>query len=85
VRFTRQAGTDANERFRFGFAESHAAAVKDTAITIDKTITAMDSLRNNWSPDGPSGVLDTSAMPLRTLMDKVAYLASNQECSKRLS
>jgi hypothetical protein len=38
VRFTRQAGTDANERLQIGFAESHAAAVKHAVITIEKTI-----------------------------------------------
>ena len=38
VRFTRQAGTDANERLQLGFAESHAAAVKHTVITVEKTI-----------------------------------------------
>jgi len=34
----RQAGTDTNERLQIGFAESHAAAVKHTVITIEKTI-----------------------------------------------
>ena len=33
-----QAGTDANERLQIGFAESHAAAVKHTVITIEETI-----------------------------------------------
>ena len=37
VRFTK-AGADANERLQIGFAESHAAAVKQTVITIEKTI-----------------------------------------------
>jgi hypothetical protein len=36
--FSRQAGTDANERLQPGFAESHAAAVKHAVITIEKTI-----------------------------------------------
>jgi hypothetical protein len=33
----RQAGTDTNERLQTGFAENHAAAVKHTVITIEKT------------------------------------------------
>jgi hypothetical protein len=38
VRFTGQAGTDANERLQIGFVESPAAAVKHTVITIEKAI-----------------------------------------------
>jgi hypothetical protein len=33
-----EAGTDPNERFQMRFAESHAAAVKHTVITIEKAI-----------------------------------------------
>ncbi len=38
VGFTRQAGTHANQRLQIGGAESHAAAIKHTVITIEKTI-----------------------------------------------
>src|SRR6266852_5486769 len=36
-----QAGTHANQRLQIGCAESHAAAIKHTVITIEKTIGRM--------------------------------------------
>lgn len=45
LRFTRQAGTDANERLQIGFAESRAAAVKHNVVAIEKT---MGTIKKNF-------------------------------------